>query len=270
MRLPLWPDVVRATGSRRSGDTVQATARRGRPSESLGIAHSVQLRLQEGGRPSPDHNAALGAAVFTAYGQVHPRTARTLHDSPRPSPYVVSELHPARGLGADAFWFRLGSTDDELARNMVGALLSQGVLRIQEARFKVEGIQDVTPSGIEGPVAFHTLSPILLRDPKTKYCYISEVAKRNGTGPDPTYGQRLQDVANHALRTERPDLDEIEVGATLPGKPRKRTLKGSVVYAQTAKLYVDGEPEALAYLATRGLGWSRSHGFGCVVPHRGG
>lgn len=227
---------------------------------------SVRLQAKNGVRPLPDHNAALGAAVLVAFGEAHPREARSLHDAPKPSNYVLSELYPARGIGQDAYWFRLGCTEDGLAGRMTGALVTQGTLRVGPASFRVEGVQDVTPRNVEGPLCFHTLSPILLREPKTRYCLISEVAKRNGKGPDAEYGARLQEVANHALRRERPGAGEIEVGATLPGKPRKRSLHGSTVYAQTVRFYADGSPEALGYLLERGLGWSRSHGFGCVAP----
>lgn len=218
---------------------------------------TIQLTRTEGRDAPHDHNFMLGSAVYKLLQEHSEEASATVHDSHYRSAYVLSEIHRVRGRPKEA-WFRIGTANEALARNIGKALTPGTEFHVGKTGFQVTGIMMEEP--VIRPGEFVTLSPILLRD------------KNNGQSlvhDSPGYVESLEAAMNRQVKNYLKKEGTIKVIHFEPQAVRKRKIKDRTVLAQKGRMLLDGEDEQLAFLVNHGIGLSPALGFGMVVPSRG-
>lgn len=217
---------------------------------------SVQLKRIDGPDPPYDHNSMLAAAVYEALRANDSKLSERIHSSPKPSPFVLSEIFPFNRAD-DEFWFRLASPDNHLARTLASSIFAAGKIEIGDVRFEVTGAQGrPTPTEIPTPFEIHTLSPIYIRDRESSDSLVKDNCD---------YLQVITEVINHQLQTAADLPGTLSVMNADLGEVRKRTIADRTVLAQKGHFWLDGDPREVAWVLDYGIGQSRAMGFGLVV-----
>jgi len=215
---------------------------------------TVRLRRVEGPDPPYDHNFLLGSAVYHMLRERDSEASAVLHDSPHRTGYVLSEIHRVRGKPHEA-WFRIGTSNETVARLLGEALAPGTKFTIGPTRFDVTGLEMEEP--IVRPGEFVTLSPILLTDKETGKSLVHDA---DG------YEKILEEAINAQVRNNLKTAGNVRVLHVEPQGVRKRRIKERAVLAQKARLLLEGPDEELRFLVNHGIGRSPALGFGMVVP----
>ncbi len=214
----------------------------------------VKLRMKSGRAPPYDHNFILGSAVYNHLRQHSDRVLSALHDSPKRSPYVLSELFPSRNL--PGHWsFRVGSSNYKLV-NLISECLPAGTpLQISESRYEVTDVSvDDVPCN---PGEYLTLSPILLRDSVNRKSIVCDF---------PDYPRKLEEAMNVQIQNNLQKDGSMSVRHFEPLGVRKRRIKDKTVLAQKGRMLIIGPQDEIRFLVDHGVGLSPALAFGFIVP----
>jgi len=214
---------------------------------------TVQLRRTEGRDPPYDHNFLLGSAVYHLLQEHSDEVSDVLHDSPYRSAYVLSEIHRVTGKPNES-WFRVGTSNEAVAKNIEKALVPGTQMNIGKTVFRITGILMEEP--VVRPGEYVTLSPILLLDKKTGKSLVYD---------SNSYQKILEEGINAQIKNNLKTKGEVRLLHIEPQGVRRRTIRERIVLAQKARLLLDGPEDELRFLVNHGIGRSPSLGFGMVV-----
>ena len=209
-----------------------------------------------GPNPDYDHNFMLGSAVYKLLKESSEEASTALHDSPYRSPYVLSEIHGVKGKPGE-WWFRLGTSNNAVARIAGKALTPSTEITVGKSRFQITGI--VMEEPLVRPGEYVTLSPILLRDKESGKSIVHD---------SPNYPETLEKAINLQIKNYLKKEGTIKVVHFEPQAVRKRKIKERTVLAQKGRMLLDGDDEQLSFIVNHGIGSSPALGFGMVVLNR--
>jgi CRISPR-associated endoribonuclease Cas6 len=199
----------------------------------------------------------LGSAVYRLLQECSDEAADVLHESPHRSAYVLSEIHRVRGKPKE-YWFRLGTGVQAVGRIAKEAFPPGTRLRIGPTEFEISNLSEKEP--IVRPGEFVTLSPILLRDRKTRQSLVYD---------SPQYKDALETAARKQVKNNLAVEDNVRIRYFESQGVRKRTIERRTVLAQKGRFLLEASEDSLRLFVNHGLGLSPALAFGMVVPTEG-